>query len=200
MQSRVRIAACVGLTVGLALGGPAHAALLGATVDLSARVPTTSAIYQDAGPEIVSAAVEYPAGALAIYNASWQVDVTDTSIIITDTRNTGLPFGGGVAFNGFLLRVIAGPELTAASVDAASTFSPADITIVGGDTLELNYVGVSGPSTGPAVSVIDISTGRILTGGAPMSLPEPASGMLLGGTLLGLAALRPRGKRGRPEA
>jgi len=172
-----------GLMMGIMAGG-AQAALLGATVDISARYPTAADVYQDAGTSTVSNAVEYPAGSLSIYNPSWQIDVTDTSIIITDMRNIGLPFSGGVAFNGFVLRVISGPVLTGASVDGASAFTPGDLSIIGGDTLEINFVGVSGPSTGSVSSIIDISTTPAVLRG-PFVVPEPASAGLLGCALLG---------------
>jgi hypothetical protein len=167
--------------------GTAHAGLIGATVDVGAYDPTSSSLFKDGGITTVSGAIEYPSGSFAGYNSSWQIDITDTQLILTDAApSNGFPFASA-AFNGFILTVLSGPTLVSASVDPSSAFSPV-ISIVGGNELLLNYQGVTG--SGAVSSIIDITTGA-------SSVPEPATWLTVltsGMGLLGARWLKARQK------
>jgi hypothetical protein len=135
----------------------------------------------DGGTKTVSGAIEYPSGSFFAYNASWQIDISDTQLILTNAGpSDGFPFQDGT-FNGFILTVLSGPTLLSASVDAASAFSPVSISIVGGNELLLNFEGVTG--SGAVSSIIDISTGA-------SSLPEPATWLTVLMPGMGLLAAR----------
>jgi hypothetical protein len=155
--------------------GLAHAGLLGSTVNVSAYYPSSITIYQ-AGPIVtVSGAIEYPMGTFTSYNPSWQIDITDTQITISDSGGAGFPYGVA-SFNGWILTVISGPAISSAVADGASQFNPVGISIVNGNQLLLNFSGVAGPISG--TSIIDITT-----------VPEPASLVLLGLGMVGIALL-----------
>jgi hypothetical protein len=143
----------------------ARAGLIGATVDVGAYYPTSSSLYEDGGTTTVSGAIEYPQGTFADYNTSWQIDITDNQIIVTNATADGFPFGSAT-FNGFILTVLSGPTLVSASVDPSSAFSPFDISIVGGNQLLLNFQGVDAPND-VISSVINITSSG--------SVPEPAT-------------------------
>jgi hypothetical protein len=164
----------------LAIATPASAGLLGATVNVSTYFPNSSSLFEDPGDAVVSGAVEYPSGSYPNYNSSWQVDVADTSISITDLLGVGLSFAPA-AFNGFVLTVVSGPAITSASIDPASTIVPVDVFISGG-ALFINFQGVEEEPFG--TGIVNFSTDVVPT-------PVPAALALFG---LGLAALgaRPR--------
>jgi hypothetical protein len=164
----------------------AYAGLIGATVDVAAYYPNTSSIYQDGGQKVVSGSIEYLAGAFSSYNSAWQVDVTDSQLIVTKTAGNGFPFAGA-DFNGFVLTIISGPSLTSASVDAASAFSPVGITI-SGNQLFLNYQGVTGDNASELSSIININSDN------PGGVPEPATWVTLAAGLAGVGLLRARRK------
>jgi hypothetical protein len=164
----------VAVLFGVATGS-AHAGLLGSTVNVSAYYPDSITIYQ-AGPNTtVTGAIEYPTGTFTAYNPSWQIDITDTQITISDTRGTGFPYQVA-SFNGWILSVLSGPSILSAVADGASQFNPVGISIVNGNQLFLNFSGVAGPASG--TSIIDITT-----------VPEPASLVLLGLGMVGIALL-----------
>ncbi len=172
----------LGALATVLLIGPmaAHATLLGATVNVSAYYPTVGNLYQ-AGPDVVvSNAIEYPMGTFGSYNPSWQIDITDTQIRITNTGGTGFPYLNA-AFNGWVLTMVSGPAITGGSVAVGSQFNPNSITLVG-NQLFLNYQGVTGEGT--LTSIIDIRTGA--------SVPEPGTLALLGAGLLGVFFARRR--------
>ncbi len=75
-----------------ALSSTAYAGLIGATVNVSANFPDPATVYADGGNQVVGAGVEYPAGIFAAYNSSWQVDITDTQMIVSNTT-AGFPLG-----------------------------------------------------------------------------------------------------------
>jgi hypothetical protein len=163
----------------------AQAQLLGATVDVSARYPDLAHIYADAGVATVGADIEYPAGAFAGYSASWEIDITDNQLFITNT-DFGFPFGEA-EFNGFVLTVLSGPELLSAAVNPASGFAPIDVSVFGGNELRLNFSGVGASNDdGPLTAVIDIAFAN--------AIPEPETyAMLIAGcALLGFVARRRR--------
>jgi hypothetical protein len=174
MKKFLLVAAAVASLSGL--GCQAHAGLLGSTIDISAFFPNTSTLFQDGGTKTVSGAIEYPAGTFANYNPSWQVDVTDSQIIITNTT-AGFPFQPG-SFNGFIMTVLSGPTLISAVADASSGFFPVGLTIVG-NQLQMNFQGVNASNTSPLSSIIDVST-------ATSAVPEPSTWAMM---LIGFAGL-----------
>lgn len=149
---------------------PAHAGLLGSTVDIRHLIPDTATINADGGSATVSGAVEYS------NFVSFSVDITDTQILFTwpGPGNAGF---ATTAFNGYEY-LFSGVTITGATVNGSSTFlgSPA-ITIVG-NNIFANYSGLQ-TGNGPTTSIIDVTTS---TSGAP----EPGTLTLPGAGLLGL--------------
>jgi hypothetical protein len=175
MKKLLLVAAVVFLS---GLGGQARAELLGSVIDISAFFPTTNNLFEDGGNRTVSGAIEYPAGTFPSYNPSWQIDVTDSQIIITNTTPlTGFPFQPG-SFNGFIMTVLSGPTLTSAVADASSGFFPVGLAIVGGDQLQINFQGVNASNATSLSSIIDVNT--------TSAVPEPATWAMM---LLGFAGL-----------
>ena len=170
VQTRTLLAICVLLIMLPA--GAAQAGLLGSTVDVSVYFPDTTTVFQAGGPKVVSASVEYPAGTFFLYNESWEIDITDTQVIITNAPpSIGFPFQPA-SFNGFIMTILSGPALLSAAADPGSDFNPVAITI-NANKLELNYQGVTHDNV-IASSIIDIATS------GPAPVPEPASLALLG--------------------
>jgi len=151
-----------------------QAGLLGETVNLSAYFPNASSVWE-AGPNVVvSAGVEYAGGSFPAYSSSWQIDITDTQIRITDIGGIGFPYGTAT-FNGWVLKTLTGPGFLSAAPAADSQFNPVSISIVNGNELFLNYSGLAGPQFG--TSIIDISL---------VPVPEPACLAFIGLALCGL--------------
>ena len=165
--------------VGLCL--PAHAGLIGSTVDVRNYFPDLATLSTDFGSKTVSGSVEYP-------NAGgFSVDISDTQILI------GWPGPGNVsfsstAFNGYEF-LFSGVTIAGATVNGSSTFlaSPA-ITIVG-NNIFLNYSGVN-TGTGPTFSIIDVTT-------SASGVPEPGTLTLLAAGLLVLGFRGVGGPLGR---
>lgn len=150
--------------------GASAATLLGSTVEVTARYPNVSTLYSNPGPVTVSdSLVEYPASSFPSYNRSWQVDIFGDYLTITDLTSSGLPFGGGVSFNGFVLDVLSGPAIVTASIDNSSTIVPVSVFISDGD-LFMNFSGVSAQSGG---------TARINFATASGAVPEPSTWAML---------------------
>jgi hypothetical protein len=108
--------------IGLCL--PAHAALIGSTVDVQRLYPDLSTLISDGGSTTVSGLVEYPD------LTSFSVNITDTQLLIGSLALGNLSFTAA-AFNGFEFS-FSGVTITGATVNGSSTFqgSPA-ISIVG---------------------------------------------------------------------
>ncbi len=165
------------LAVGLAFVGlsiPAHAGLIGSTVDVRDYYPNLSTLISDGGSTTVSNALEY-----ANIN-SFAIDITDTQILIEWSGATGNRGFTGAAFNGFEF-LFSGVSIAGATVNGNSTFlgNPA-ISIVG-NNIFLNYSGVNtgGSPNSPTISIIDITT-------SSSTVPEPGTPTMLGAGLLGL--------------
>jgi hypothetical protein len=154
--------------IGLCL--PAHATLIGATVDVQRLYPDVSTLISDGGSTTVSGVVEYP------NLASFSVNIIDTQLLIGSLAAGNLSFTGA-AFNGFEFS-FSGVTITGATVNGSSTFlgSPA-ISIVG-NKIFLNYSGLN-TGNGATTSIIDVTT-------AASGVPEPSTLTLLGAGLLGL--------------
>ena len=180
---RTAIGSC--LLLGTAIvAEPAQAGFIGATVVVTANFPDTSTVEVDAGDLNVSGLVEYPVGTFAGYNSSWQIDITDSQIIITNAGpSNGFPFSDAT-FNGFILTVLIGPEIAAAVVDGASDFAPAEITVVGGNQIQLNFRGVDAPNGEELSSIINVRFDAV---------PEPTTLALFGAGILAAAGMRRRG-------
>jgi hypothetical protein len=113
------------------------------------------------------------------------VDVTDDQIILSNPLSSGGEFNPAL-FNGFILKVISGPAILTASLSGSSDFSPASITLLNGNEVQLNYAGVNIGNNPAPQSVIVFTF-------APNAVPEPSS-LISGGIagVLGLACIRRR--------
>jgi hypothetical protein len=171
------------ITIGgfmLCVASIANAGLLGSTVNMAAYYPNSTTVFKDPGNAVVSGGVEFAAGSYIGYSTSWEINISDTQLIITDTGSVGFPFGTAL-FNGWILKIINGPSIASAVVDGISGFSPFAISVVGGDLL-LNYQGVNG--TAGSSSVINFQTAS--------AVPEPATLAIFGLGLAGLGLMRRR--------
>jgi protein with PEP-CTERM/exosortase system signal len=176
----IQVCCAMAFFLGLSLG-TARANLLGASVNLSVHFPDINTVFATGSNVVVSAAVEYPTGSFPSYNPSWEINITDNQIIITDTLGTGFPYQTA-SFNGWVLTILSGPTIASASPNQFSQFNPVGLSVLNGNQLFLNYSGVAGPDFG--TSIIDVTTTvpGVPDGGSTVSL--------LGCALLGLAALR----------
>ena len=132
----------------------AYGDLVGATINVSAYFPNTQTVESDPGDVVVLGGVEYPQGSFPEYNDLWSVDVTRSKLII----NWGSQSGNfaDADFNGFILEVIDGPTIIAASTNSSSDFLPVDISTTPNKVL-VNFAGLD--FTGQQV-VIDIYSGN----------------------------------------
>ena len=161
----------------------AVADLVSSTVNISAYYPTQVNLLSNPGYIVVSETeVEYQAGVFVGYSQALQIDITGDQIIVTNTNNA-LPFGLA-AFNGFILEILDGPQITSAVADIdASDFVPFDLSI-DGNRLLMNFRGADDPpSSATSVSFIDIET---------TAVPEPGVVQVLG--LIGLGLLKRRNR------
>lgn len=148
--------------------------LAGDTVGLTYDFPTVSTVYNNLGT------VTVPGGFTSIVDGFVNVDVNDANIVVT-VPTIGFSAGD---FNGFVLTDYSNSPITSVSIDPASTLS--GFTAAGLSwTSNQIFVNWEGISFDPGVLTLDISGG----GG---SVPEPATWLLLGSSLVGLAAWRKR--------
>lgn len=159
----------------LFLSPAAAQSLAGATVEVTTRYPDSSTVYSNPGSVVVGDGVEYGIGSFSTYNPNFSVDVRENSIVITNSEGS---YFSTADFNGFVLSVLSGPDITSASVDASSGFAPADFFVSDGD-LFLNFAGVN--FSGFRSSVINFTTA-----GATAAVPEPATWAML---LIGFGAV-----------
>ncbi len=163
--------ACLAMALGL-IGFclPAHAGLLGSTVDVKKLYPDQLTLILDAGSTTVSSALEYADV------TSFSVDITDTQILIGHPTPGNISFTGA-AFNGFEL-LFSGVTIAGATVNGSSTFLGSPGISIVGNNIFLDYSNVN-TGGGPTTSIIDVTT--------PASgAPEPGTLTLLGAGLLGL--------------
>ena len=158
--------------VGLCL--PAHAGLIGSTVDVRNYYPNLATLSSDAGSTTVSGALEYA------NVASFAMDITDTQILIEWSGASGNLSFTPAAFNGFEF-LFSGVTIAGATVNGSSTFLGSPAISVVGNNIFLNYSGVNtgGGPNAPTVSIIDVTT-------SASGVPEPSTLTLLGAGLLGL--------------
>src|SRR4051812_12636738 len=155
---------------------PAHAGLIGSTVDIRHLFPDQATVNIEGGPATVSGAVEYP------LFFSFSVDITDTQILARWPGPGNLGFSA-TAFNGFEY-LFSGVTITGATVNGSSTFLGTPTINIVGNNIFVNYAGLQ-TGNSPTVSIIDVTTSSDT--GTPASAPEPGTLALLGAGLLGLS-------------
>src|SRR5450631_3861175 len=148
--------------IGLCL--PAHAGLIGSTVDIQHLIPDLATVNADGGSTTVSGAVEYP------HFLSFSVDITDTQILFTwpGPGNAGF---ATTAFNGYEY-LFSGVTITGATVNGSSTFLGTPAINIVGNNIFVNYSGLQ-TGNGPTTSIIDVTT-------ASTGVPEPGTVTMLG--------------------
>jgi hypothetical protein len=154
--------------VGLCL--PAHASLIGSTVDARYYYPNLGTLSTDAGSTTVSAALEYSS------INGYAVDITDTQILIEYLGASNVVFTGA-AFNGFEF-LFSGVTIAGATANGSSTFLENPAISIVGNNIFLNYSNVN-TGSGPTTSIIDVTT-------PGSGAPEPGTLTLIGAGLLGL--------------
>src|SRR5437588_5152579 len=131
----------IGAVVLLLVPLSAQAQLLGATVDVTARYPTVANIYAEGGVATVGADIEYPAGAFAGYNPSWEIDITDNQLSITNTT-VGFPSGEPESTGG-VLTVLWGPPMLLLAANRVRGSGPFDASVLAGTDSGLTSPGVA---------------------------------------------------------
>ena len=127
------------------------AQLLNSVVNVSPYFPSNEKLVNDAGDVTVSAAIEYPEGSYFRYNPAFQVDITDTQIIIISGNTTVF---AEATFNGWILEPVSGVKITEATLDPGSDLSPT-VNLQDG-RVEINFAGIAG--NGFSTTTINVSS------------------------------------------
>lgn len=173
------------LAAAMVIAAPASAAsIIGETVNVSARYPTTESVYSNPGDRIVTDGVEYATGAFANYNSSFSVDVRDNSFVINSNSPT---FFGIAPFNGFVLQLRSLTQFLSASVDPTSSLNPVSLSF-DSDEIFVNFSGAG--TSSPWSTTINFTTDAVA------AVPEPSTWMLmlLGFGAVGFAMRRSKGQ------
>jgi hypothetical protein len=150
-----------------------QAGLDGSLVNLSVYAPDTSTLYAAGANKTVSAAIEYPLYGGPQANGI-AIDINDTQMIINWKGGYSF-YLYDLSFNGYLLKILSGPNILSAVTDPVSTINPTGIWIEGGNKLFVNMGGLMLLPAG-GTAVIDITTSVV---------PEPST-YLAGLSALGL--------------
>jgi hypothetical protein len=180
----------IAIALSLLAGGPAHATgLLGLSATADYYVPDLSTIYGSASftPHsfVIGAGQETTGDVEGV--TSLLVDFGNDTLTITLHTTLSSPTWGGASFNGPVFTFAVPHEIASATVDASSTFAGFDDSRVSltNDEVQLNWQGLS--YTDGTQVTIDFGF-----------VPEPATALLLGAGLLGLAQAGRR--RARPAS
>ncbi len=182
MPNNLLRSATIAVSVGMAAlaAVPAQAAFLGQTIQVQWLLPDALTPFGSAATAVVGAGFEFPNGTDGIGGDSF--DISDTAIRIGQTSgNFGL-----APFNGVRFSDVGGtiPDILGVTVDIAETTHPAfDANRV---SFDADNIWVNSSAIGSAGTlVLNVSFTETAT-------PEPASLVLLGIALAGLAARRRR--------
>ena len=201
--------ALMGITAALAIAvfspATARASLLGSEVTAVLLFPNETTFCNvpnicsgPIGPVLVTSGIppEFPAGTAGNLAFDGSLAVSGSQIIWTATSSAtyglGSPQPHAGAFNGFSLMFTGAPPITNVTLDPASTILPVPFIgppVASSSGISFNAQNVLFNLAGDSVTagqqlILNVQTG-------PSSVPEPASGLLLGaGLLVGAAFLR----------